>query len=93
MYVKYKQNLIVEGTYLGYGFPTKTLEEKDIRKNGVSHIEHGLWEKCFDINIVLLTLAEDGKTARLVLQTRYSKEQGGLFRSLRKSFVLYCRYR
>ena len=40
---------------------TKDLEELDIREHGVSENEISIIEKCFDVNIVLLTKGEDGQ--------------------------------
>ena len=58
VYVEYKQQLMTDEVCLG-AFPTKDLEELDIREHGVSENEISIIEKCFDVNIVLLTKGED----------------------------------
>ena len=60
-YVEFKQQLVVDEAFLGVGFPATELEMLDIREHRVSESEIPLIEKCFDINIVLLTKAEDGQ--------------------------------
>ena len=60
-YVEFKQQLVVDEAFLGVGFPARELEILDIREHGVSESEISLIEKCFDINIVLLTKGEDGQ--------------------------------
>ena len=60
VYVEYKQQLMTDEVCLG-AFPTKDLEELDIREHGVSENEISIIEKCFDVNIVLLTKGEDGQ--------------------------------
>ena len=60
VYVEYKQQLMTDEVCLG-PFQTKDLEELDIRQHGVSENEISIIEKCFDVNIVLLTKGEDGQ--------------------------------
>ena len=60
-YVEFKQQLVVDGAFLGVGFLTKELEELDFRDHGVCENEISLIGKCFDINIVLLTKGEGGQ--------------------------------
>ena len=60
VYVEYKQQLMTDEVRLG-AFPTKDIEELDIREHGVSENEISIIEKCFDVNIVLLTKGEDGQ--------------------------------
>ena len=60
VYVEYKQQLMTDEVCLG-AFPTKDLEELDIREHGVSENEISIIEKCFDVNIVLLTKGEEGQ--------------------------------
>ena len=60
-YVEFKQQLVVDEAFLGVGFPATELEMLDIREHRVSESEIPLIEKCFDINIVLLTKGEDGQ--------------------------------
>ena len=58
-FTEFKQNLHDTEVYMGKGFPTRELEELDIRRNGVSLNDIAVMEKCFDINIVLLYKGED----------------------------------
>ena len=59
-YTEFKQGLMNDNIEMGPSFPTKELEQLDIKENGVSHNEISLIEQCFDINIVLLTKGENG---------------------------------
>ena len=60
VYVEYKQQLMTDEVCLD-AFPTKDLEELDIREHGVLENEISIIGRCFDINIVLLTKGEDGQ--------------------------------